>query len=138
MGSCPAGALTPSVVPQPGFPLVNASGVESVTHCKLADLLFSRIAEPGITRATEAENPPPHREKESGMDTIRASDRVELASAVIADRLDLDPEIAAELLWGVAQRTGVSPDELAADVLASSFSSEVTISTNDHDYEPAA
>jgi ANTAR domain-containing protein len=76
------------------------------------------------------------------MDTFRASDRVEQACAVIAARLDLDPETAAELLCGVAQRTGLSTDELAADVLASSMSSQVSgprdLYTNDHDYEPAA
>lgn len=74
------------------------------------------------------------------MDTFRASDRVDLACAVIAERLELDPETAAELLYGVAQRTGLSVDELAADVLASSMSSEGSraLHTNDHDYEPAA
>ena len=76
------------------------------------------------------------------MDTFRALDRVEQACAVIAARLDLDPETAAELLWGVAQRTGLSTDELAADVLASSMNSQVSrprdLYTNDHDYEPAA
>ena len=76
------------------------------------------------------------------MDTFRASDRVDLACAVIAARLELDPETAAELLWGVAQRTGVSPDELAADVLASSLCSEVSRSrdlyANERDFDPAA
>ena len=76
------------------------------------------------------------------MDTIRASDRVELACAVIAARLDLDRETAEDLLCGVAQRTGLSTDELAADVLASFTGSEVSrprdLHTNGHDYEPAA
>jgi ANTAR domain len=76
------------------------------------------------------------------MDPFRASDRVEQACGVIAARLDLDPETAAELLCGVALRTGRSTDELAAEVLALPKTSQVTLPLdlhrNHHGYDPAA
>jgi hypothetical protein len=75
------------------------------------------------------------------MDTFRVSHRVAQASGVIAARLDLDPDTASELLYGVAQRTGRSTDELAADVLALPKTSQVTLPldlNSDHGYDPAA
>lgn len=76
------------------------------------------------------------------MGIARESDVVEQACGVIAARLEVEPATAANILVRVAEREGLTEDELAADVLASCTRSDVNLP---HDlyvegcgYEPAA
>ena len=66
---------------------------------------------------------------------------VEQARGVIAARLEVDPETAADILTRVAQREGLSRDQLAANVVASCTSLHVRLPrdlyTNGYGYEPA-
>jgi hypothetical protein len=76
------------------------------------------------------------------MDTSQESDLIEQARGVIAARLEVEPEAAAQILDRVAQREGLTTDELACDVLASCTHCDVSLPrdlyTNGYGYEPAA
>ena len=67
---------------------------------------------------------------------------VEQAHGVIAARLEVDADTAADILLRVAQREGLSRDQLAANVVASCTSSHVRVPrdlyTNGYGYAPAA
>ena len=76
------------------------------------------------------------------MQTSSDPDVVGRACGLIAARLEVEPETAATILARVAQREGLSTDELAAEVVASYASSDASLQrdlvTNDHGHEPAA
>jgi hypothetical protein len=65
----------------------------------------------------------------------------QLACGVLADRLEVDPETAGQILDRVARREGLSRTELAATVVDSCTQAAYLprdLYTNSHGYESAA
>jgi ANTAR domain len=76
------------------------------------------------------------------MEAFGESDLVEQAHGVIAARLDVDPETAAQILHRVAVREKITKKDLAADVVSSCTSDGIRLPrdlyTNGRGYESVA